>query len=468
LFFKFKFLFSREKPNPFEAKKQCMNNNFNILYVFGISLISALGGYLFGFDFAVITGGLPFLVDQFGLGAAGEGGTTASMAIGAVIGCMIAGSIADHYGRKPGLIIAAAIFTLSSLIMGFAPVFIVFVLGRFFAGIGVGMASVLSPLYIAESVPGKYRGRMVSVYQLTIVTGIVITHLINFGLKDTGAEAWRWMFGLGAIPSLLFLLGVLLLPESPRWLIQNKQNKAASKILTKMGGEKFADKSLRDIILTLQGEKKVYVRELFRKPLFFLLILGIGLAVFQQWCGINVVFNYTARIFESIGASRSEQLIQAVYIGIINLIFTIIAMLLVDKLGRKPLMLLGAGGLAVLYLVIALILMKGQGNLLAPFILAAIATYAVSLAPVTWVLISEIYPNRIRGKAMTISTVALWIAYSILVGTFPIMAKYLGAHVPFIAYAIICILGFIFIRYTLIETRGKTLEQIEKEFNKNN
>jgi MFS family permease len=235
-----------------------------------------------------------------------------------------------------------------------------------------------------------------------------------------------------------------------------------------MGGEKFADKSLRDIILTLQGEKKVYVRELFRKPLFFLLILGIGLAVFQQWCGINVVFNYTARIFESIGASRSEQLIQAVYIGIINLIFTIIAMLLVDKLGRKPLMLLGAGGLAVLYLVIALILMKGQGNLLAPFILAAIATYAVSLAPVTWVLISEIYPNRIRGKAMTISTVALWIAYSILVGTFPIMAKYLGAHVPFIAYAIICILGFIFIRYTLIETRGKTLEQIEKEFNKNN
>lgn len=440
-----------------------MKEKFNISYVLGISFISALGGYLFGFDFAVITGGLPFLADQFGLDASGEGGTTASLAIGAVIGCLIAGNIADKYGRKPGLLTAAGIFTISSLIMGLSPNLTIFIIGRFFAGIGVGMASMLSPLYIAEIAPGKYRGRLVSLNQLTIVLGIVITHLVNYGLKDTGPEAWRWMFGSGAVPSALFFFGVFLLPESPRWLIKENHNETATGILTKIGGKDFAGRTFQNISQSLSGEQKVRLKEVFSKAALPIVFIGVGLAVFQQWCGINVVFNYTAKIFESIGADRSEQLIQAVYIGIANLVFTFVAMSLVDKLGRKPLMLFGAGGLAILYLAIALIIKTGTGTILSPFILAAIATYAVSLAPVTWVLISEIFPNRIRGRAISISTVALWLAYSILVFTFPILAESLGEHVPFIAYAIICILGFLFIKFKLTETKGKSLEEVEKE-----
>lgn len=443
-----------------------MHNQFNLKYIIGISFISALGGYLFGFDFAVITCGLPFLVDQFGLDASGEGGTTASLAIGAIIGCMLAGKIAEIQGRKPGLLIAAGIFTLSSLLMGLAPNLPIFIIARFFAGIGVGMASMLSPLYIAEVSPGKYRGRLVSLNQLTIVLGIVITHLVNYNLKDTGPEAWRWMFGSGAIPSALFLLGVLILPESPRWLVKKKLQRQATDILKKIGGGDFASQTIEKISLSVQGETKTSLTNIFRKGSLSLVFIGIGLAVFQQWCGINVVFNYTAKIFESIGADRSEQLIQAVYIGIANFVFTIIAMLLVDKLGRKPLMLFGAGGLSILYLSITLIIKVNIGHLLSPFVLAAIGTYAVSLAPVTWVLISEIFPINIREMAIAISTIALWLAYSILVFTFPILAKSLGEYVPFILYAIICMAGLVFIKTKIKETKGKTLEEVEKETHK--
>jgi SP family xylose:H+ symportor-like MFS transporter len=440
-----------------------MADKFNIRYVLGISFIAALGGYLFGFDFAVITGGLPFLTEQFSLDASGEGTTTASLAIGCVIGCFFAGNISDKYGRKPSLLIAASIFAISSLFMGIAPNLYAFIGGRFFAGVGVGMASMLSPVYIAEVSPPKLRGRMVSLNQLTIVLGIVITHLVNYGLKDTGPEAWRWMFGSGVIPSTIFLLGVLTLPESPRWLIkENKQGKARG-VLIKIGGKDFASQTLSSIEKSIKGEAKIRYREVFGKTVFPVVLIGIVLAIFQQWCGINVVFNYTAKIFESIGADRSEQLIQAVYIGLVNLIFTLVAMSLVDKLGRKPLMLFGAGGLAVLYLIIAHILKNTAGGALSPFILAAIATYALSLAPVTWVLISEIFPNRIRGRATSIAVIALWLAYSVLVYTFPVIAEALGEHIAFLVYAIICVIGFLFILLRLPETKGKSLEEVEKE-----
>jgi MFS transporter, SP family, xylose:H+ symportor len=440
-----------------------MQIKYNWLFLIRISLVTAMGGYLFGFDFAVITGGLPFLSEQFGLGASGEGGTTASLALGAVFGCIIAGNIADKYGRKPGLLLAAGTFTVSSIIMGIAPNLTVFIVGRFFAGIGVGMASMLSPLYIAEIAPQKYRGRLVSLNQLTIVMGIVITHLVNYSLKDTGPEAWRWMFGSGSVPSALFLLGVVFLPESPRWQIKMNRNEPAYATLRKIGGDTFATDTSTLISNSLQGEQKVPFKVLFDKTYLPVLTLGIVLAVFQQWCGINVVFNYTAKIFESIGANRSEQLVQAIYIGIANLVFTIVAMTLVDKLGRKPLMLFGAGGLAVLYLAIAFFIKTNNGNMLSPFVLVAIGTYAISLAPVTWVLISEIFPNNIRGKAISVATVALWLAYSLLVFTFPIIAEKLGEFFPFIGYSVICILGFFFIKFKLTETKGKSLETIEND-----
>ncbi len=443
-----------------------MTEKFNIRYVLGISFIAALGGYLFGFDFAVITGGLPFLAEQFNLDASGEGATTASLAIGCVIGCFFAGNISDRYGRKPGLLIAAFIFAISSLFMGIAPNLYAFIGGRFFAGVGVGMASMLSPMYIAEVSPPKLRGRMVSLNQLTIVLGIVITHLVNYGLKDTGPEAWRWMFGSGVIPSTLFLLGVFTLPESPRWLTKENKYGRALGVLKKIGGDNFASQTLSSIKESIRGEVNASYREVFGKTVLPVVIIGVGLAVFQQWCGINVVFNYTAKIFESIGADRSEQLIQAVYIGLVNLVFTLVAMSLVDKLGRKPLMLFGAGGLAVMYVLIAHILKNTAGGALSPFVLAAIATYALSLAPVTWVLISEIFPNRIRGRATSIAVIALWLAYSVLVYTFPVITEALGEYVPFLVYSAICILGFLFILLRLPETKGKSLEEVEKELTK--
>lgn len=244
----------------------------------------------------MITGGLPFLVDHFGLGAEGEGGLTASLALGAVIGCLIAGCLADTYGRKPGLLIAALVFAGSSVAMGIAPNLSVFIAGRFVAGIGVGIASMLSPMYIAEVSPGPLRGRLVSTYQLTIVLGILITHLVNFWLKDLGPDAWRWMFGSGAVPSVLFLLGVLLLPESPRYLVSKGKTDQAFAILARMGDDEFARTSIANIQGTLQGSSDVSIKELLKKAYLPIVLLGIGLAVFQQWCGINVVFNYTAKI----------------------------------------------------------------------------------------------------------------------------------------------------------------------------
>jgi len=439
-----------------------MNNQSAVYrkgYVIGISFISALGGYLFGFDFAVISGALPFLQKDFGLDAYWEGFTTGSLALGAIVGCLIAGNIADKYGRKPGLLLAASIFAVSSLGMAFSPFRDFFIASRFAAGIGVGMASMLSPMYIAEISPAGFRGRMVAINQLTIVLGILITNLVNFTLRNNGNEAWRTMFGLGAVPSLLFFFGALWLPESPRWLMKAGKEEKAKKILQKIGNEFSANDSLINIKRSLEGVTKINYSELFKKGIFTTLLVGIGLAVFQQLCGINTVFNYAPKIFQSIGASQDDQLLQTVFIGGVNLVFTLLAMLLVDKLGRKPLMLIGAGGLTILYIIVAKMLGTGSANV-SWFLLAAIGTYAMSLAPVTWVLISEIFPNKIRAAAISVSVLCLWLAYFILVFTFPILFKTLGDK-TFYIYSTVCVIGFLFILFKVKETKGQTLEELE-------
>jgi len=440
-----------------------MKANYNWAFLISISLVSAMGGYLFGFDFAVITGGLPFLREAFSLNVVGEGFTTGSLALGCITGCIFAGGMADRYGRKPGLMVAAAIFCLSSLAMALAPNLAGFIAARFSAGIGVGMASMLSPMYIAEISPPEVRGRLVTINQLTIVLGQVVTHFENFQLRDKGPDAWRWMFGLGMIPSLLFLIGVFFVPESPRWLLKAGREQDSRKVLGRIGNTRFVDTTVEAIRKTLHGETKSNFRLLFQKAILPIVIIGIGLAVFQQFCGINVVFNYTTNIFKSIGASSSEQLLQAVYISLANLVFTLIAMSLVDKWGRKPLMLIGAGGLALLYIVIGFILFQGSGTGLSIFILLAIGIYAMSLAPLTWVLIAEIFPNSIRGTATSVAVVCLWLAYFILVFTFPIIEKHFGDAAAFWGYAVICVVGFLFIYRRLPETKGKSLENIERE-----
>ena len=434
-------------------------SGFNTAYILGISFVSALGGYLFGFDFAVISGALPFLQKQFELNAYWEGFATGSLALGAIIGCLIAGTVSDKYGRKPGLLIAAFIFAVSSLAMAFSPSRDIFIASRFAAGIGVGMASMLSPMYIAEVSPAHLRGRMVAINQLTIVIGILVTNLINYTLRNNGEDAWRWMFGLGFIPSSLFFIGALWLPESPRWLVKAKKEAQAGQVLNKIGGRDFASYSLRDISNSLQGTTTTNYSDVFKKGVFPAVLVGIGLAVFQQLCGINTVFNYAPKIFESIGASQDDQLLQTVFIGGVNLVFTILAMMLVDKLGRKPLMLIGAGGLAILYLVVVQLL-GAQSQDTAWFLLASIGIYAMSLAPVTWVLISEIFPNRVRGEATSVAVLSLWAAYFVLVFTFPILFEKLQEK-SFYIYSVVCALGFLFVWWKVKETKGKTLEELE-------
>ncbi len=433
-------------------------------YILRISFISALGGYLFGFDFAVISGALPFLRTAFALSSWWEGFLTGSLALGCIVGCLIAGKIADRYGRKPGLLVAAGTFAISSVGMALSPHLTEFIAMRFTAGIGVGMASMLSPMYIAEISPAHIRGRNVAINQLTIVLGILITNLVNYLFAGKGPDAWRWMFGLGVIPSLLFLIGALFLPESPRWLILQGRVEIATKILSKIGSGRYIKESIEKIDRTPVRENSSY-KMVFAKSVRPLVLIGIGLAVFQQLCGINVVFNYTSTIFKSVGANLNEQLFETVVIGIVNVLFTLIAMWQVDRLGRRPLMLTGSIGLSIVYLSLAYLLqVQAQTAIISVFVLLAIGFYATSLAPVTWVLISEIFPNRIRGLASSVAIVSLWLAYFILVFTFPVLAEYLGAYGPFYLYAVICFLGFLFFKAKVKETKGRTLEELEENF----
>jgi len=436
---------------------------FNNGYVIGISFISALGGYLFGFDFAVIAGALPFLKEQFHFDEVQEGVATATLAIGCIAGCIIAGSLSDRYGRKKGLMLSAAIFLLSSLAMAISHSSAAFIIARFFAGIGVGMASVLSPMYIAEIAPPSMRGRLVAINQMTVIIGIFFTNLVNYSLRNEGSEAWRWMVGLGAIPSFMFLSGVFLLPESPHWLINRSKKEKAHAILSKIGGGLYATTTAESIRASLTQGASTGLSQLFDKTVLPAVIVGMGLAIFQQLCGINVVFNYTATIFESVGFSQDDQLRQMVFIGLVNMICTAVAMWQVDKLGRKPLMLFGAVGLTLLYLISAFLLQQ-QSTSASWSLLAAIGIYAMTLAPVTWVLIAEIFPNRVRSKATSVAIIALWLSYALLTFTFPIMAKRMGTYTPFYIYAAICLAGYVFVKIKVKETKGKSLEEMDHIF----
>lgn len=432
--------------------------SYNTAYIIGISFISALGGYLFGFDFAVISGALPFLREQFGLSAYWEGFATGCLALGAIAGCLVAGKVSDRYGRRTGLLLAAAIFGVSALAMAFSPTRNCLIAARFMAGIGVGMASMLSPMYIAEISPAPLRGRMVAINQLTVVIGILVTNLVNYTLRNVGPDAWRWMFGLGILPSALFFVGALWLPESPRWLVKAGRAAAAGALLEKIGGAAFARESMAAIERSMASDGAGRPASVFQRSVLPAVLIGIGLAVFQQLCGINVVFNYTPRIFASIGVAQDGQLLQTVFIGGVNLLFTVLAMLLVDKIGRKPLMLLGAGGLAILYIIVVRMLSAGSAAV-SWYLLAAIGTYALTLAPVTWVLISEVFPGKVRGAATAVAVLSLWAAYFVLVFTFPILFDHLKDR-TFYIYSGICVVGFLFIWGRVKETKGKTLEEI--------
>ena len=455
---------------------------YNLGYVWLISIVAAMGGLLFGWDWVVIGGAKPFFQRYFELTSEAQIGWANSCAlIGCLVGALAAGTLSDKFGRKRLLVLAALLFAVTSLGNALADSFAVFIAWRILGGVAIGLASSLSPMYIAEIAPAQVRGKLVSINQLTIVIGILLAQYINWylvrnlpaGATDEfirnswfGQQGWRWMFGLTAAPSLLFFAGMLLVPESPRWLAKNGRPGHARSVLTKIGGRPYADAAIADIESTLAAEEIQRVRfaDLLDPKLRKVLVLGVVLAVFQQWCGINVIFNYAEEIFRAAGYDISSVLKNIAWTGSVNLAFTFVALGVVDRGGRRPLMLVGAAGLAVIYVALGFCFSSGvKGLPMLLLVLAAIGCYAMSLAPVTWVVISEIFPNRIRGAAMAVAVSALWIACFILTYTFPILNAKLGSAGTFWLYAAICAAGFVFIKLKLPETKGKSLEQIERD-----
>ena len=459
------------------------DHSYNWRYLVCISLVSAMGGLLFGYDWVVIGGAKPFYEPFFGISnsTALQGWAMSCALIGCLAGAILSGWLSDRFGRKRLLILSAALFVVASLGTGSAGSFDTFIIFRMLGGIGIGLASNLSPMYIAEISPGNVRGGFVSINQLTIVIGILAAQLINWRIAQpvpagastayimsswNGTTGWRWMFYACTIPAGLFFILMWFVPESPRWLAKNSMNHAkVLKTLSRIGGNDYAVSELKSIEETLIATTEKTNLRLLRQPgVSKLLILGIVLAVFQQWCGINVIFNYAQEIFSNAGYSVSDTLFNIVITGSVNMIFTFVGMFTVDRFGRKALMLLGAGGLAGIFAVIgSMYSFHLQGLPLLIMVVTAIACYAMSLAPVTWVVLSEIFPNRIRGTAMSIATFSLWAACFVLTYTFPLLNLMLKASGTFWLYGFICLLGFWFIFKKLPETKAKSLEEIERE-----
>jgi SP family sugar porter-like MFS transporter len=455
---------------------------FNRSYIFAISLAAALGGLMFGYDWVVIGGAEVFYEKYFRLASALQVGWAMSSALmGALAGAMFAGALSDKFGRKPLLIVAGLLFVVTSIGTGCASNFPFFIASRLLGGVAIGIASNLSPLYIAEVAPASMRGRLVSVNQLTIALGVMAAQIVNWLIARPAPPgttvdqipfdswnvqtAWRWMFGVTAAPAAIFFTAMFFVPESPRWLVKKGRAEESSRVLARIGGAAYAGRSVKDIEATLVNEiDKVDLRELLAPKMLKILFLGIVLAVFQQWCGINVIFQYGSRIFADAGYAVSGILFNIVITGVVAVLMTFVAIGTVDRWGRRALMLSGALGMTLIYLATGWAYHEQiKGLIPAVLVVAAIACYCYSLAPITWVILSEIFPNRIRGGAMSVSVVALWLGNFLLSQSFPVMYEKLGLARCFWVYAVICLGGFLFIFFRLPETKGKTLEQIERE-----
>ena len=456
---------------------------FNFKYIFSISIVSALGGLLFGYDWVVIGGAKPFYERFFDIADAPslQGWAMSSALIGCIIGAAIAGRMTERLGRKKPLAIAAFLFILSAAGTGWFNDFNVFIAFRVLGGLGIGLASTISPMYIAEVSPSIYRGRLVSLNQLAIVIGILAAQIINYVIADPVAEGatnemilsswngqsgWRWMFWAELVPATLFFGLIFFIPESPRWLSKNKQPEASLKVLSAVGGDAYAQQTQLEIQESLsENDTKLKLSQLFEGRNKKVVITGLVLAFLQQWCGINVVFNYAEEVFTSAGYGVSDALFNIILTGVVNLVFTLVAMQVIDRWGRRSLWLFGSVGLCLLYICIGMFYyLELEGFALVVLVVMAIAVYAMTLAPVFWVLVSEIFPNRIRGAAMSLTTTALWLASFLLTYSFPILNKSLGSYGTFWIYAGMCVLCFLFVKYRIPETKNKSLEEIEKIF----
>jgi len=451
-------------------------------FLWSISIVAAMGGLLFGYDWVVIGGAKPFFEAYFGLvEEAARAWANSCALVGCLAGAMTAGTLADRFGRKRPLIASALLFVATSIGTGLAGTFNVFWVWRMLGGVAIGLASGLSPMYIAEVAPAAVRGRLVAVNQLTIVIGVLLAQVANWAIGDlvggglpadatsetirahwNGTHGWRWMFAVTAVPAALFFGLALLVPESPRWLAVRGRADAARAVLRRLGGDAYASATLAEIDAAEREIRSTGLGDLLRPSVLRIVGLGVALAVFQQWCGINVIFNYAEEVFKAAGYGMDAFLFNVAVTGAVMLAFTFVALGTVDRVGRRPLLLVGSASLALTYLGLgACYHTRTTGLVPLTLVMTAIACYSFSLAPVVWVVIAEIFPNRIRGAAMSVAVSALWIGCFTLTYSFPFLHRGLGAAGTFWLYAGICVAGFLFVWRRLPETKGKSLEQIE-------
>ena len=418
---------------------------------------------MFGFDIAIISGAVPFIQPYFGWNELQLGWGVSSLLVGAIIGAFGSGVLTDKYGRKYVLIVVALFFAVSCTFTALATSSVIFISARLFGGLAVGAASVLSPMYVAEVAPAKNRGMLVAIYQLAIVLGILCSYTINYGLHNVDNN-WRWMFATGILPSVLFFIGLFFIPESPRWLYKAGRKDESMKVLTRIGGDALAKVEIVEIADSLKGNSDaVSITELFRPSSRKVIIVGFMLAVFVQISGINTIVDYAPKIFLAAGVEINNALLQTSLIGLINFIFTFVAILFIDKAGRRALYLIGSAGMVITLLMLAVsFYLKLEGIFTLICILLFIAFFASCIGPVFWTLVSEIFPNRIRGKALAFASFTQWIFNFLVVLLFPHFLASVGGAKTFLFLAIMSLLQWLFTYLYVPETKGKSLEQIEQ------
>ncbi len=435
-------------------------------YMVLVAAVASFAGLLFGFDTAVVNGGLLLLRAQFHLTDGQSEVAAASLLLGAVLGAAGAGWISDRFGRKRALLLAAVLFALSSIGAALPRTLLEFELARIIGGLGIGIGSTLAPLYISELASPKSRGRLVTLNQLAIVVGILASYFVCWRLASLGPEAWRWMFGAGLLPSVLLLLGLLIIPESPRWLVQAGRTEQARAVLERLMGRREAVVEISDIENAIKEEARSEVKlssPEMRRPL----LLALGLAVLQQITGINTVLYYGAVLFnEHLKKSSSSSIGANIAIGAVNLLGTIVALFLMDRAGRRKLLLWTSAGMALsLFAVAALFRQESPDfRLIMAGVLVYVACFAIGLGPVTWVYISELFPSAIRARAVSLALVVLWIACLVVTITFLTLIRVLGTGWTFCLYGVLSLLTFFFVLALLPETRGQSLEQISRQW----
>lgn len=434
-------------------------------YIYAIAAAAAISGLLFGFDTAVINGALVFLKEQFGLSDVQVEVAASALLVGCLVGAGAAGELTDRFGRKRVLLAAAALFCVSSLGTALPRTLTEFVGARFIAGLAIGVASVLAPMYIAEVAPPAIRGRLVTLNQMAIVSGILLAYFVNWMLAGIGPSSWRWMFATAAVPSVVFFAALLAIPESPRWLVAHGRAAEGFAVLARVSGEKAAEHQVAEIRAGLEEESGSW-GELFQPGLRKALGLAVGLAILCQVTGINTVIYYGALLFkEHAGSANAADAIGAnVAIGVVNFLCTIVAVMIIDRAGRRLLLLIGSAGMgvALLLLGIAFGITPVPTGLVLGLILFYVASFAISMGAVVWVYIAELFPTRVRGRAMSIGTWFIWAACLLVTMTFLSMVRALGPSGAFWVYGSLCAVSFIFVWAFAPETKGRTLEEIQR------